>query len=82
MITTSKLLALTGAATLVVGPGGGSQNHFMLGAIDEWFTAALGGIEQTPSSVGYADLLIAPAIVGDLTSVTAPLSHAPRLGDQ
>jgi alpha-L-rhamnosidase len=54
----------------------------MLGAIDEWFTAALGGIEQIPSSVGYADLLIAPAIVGDLTSVTAPLSHAPRLGDQ
>jgi alpha-L-rhamnosidase len=51
--------------------GTGSQNHFMLGAIDKWFTTSLGGIDQSPSSVGYQDLLIAPAIVGDLTSVTA-----------
>jgi alpha-L-rhamnosidase len=51
--------------------GTGSQNHFMLGAIDKWFTASLGGIDQSPSSVAYADLLIAPAFVGDLTSVSA-----------
>jgi alpha-L-rhamnosidase len=48
---------------------GGSQNHMMLGAIDEWFTAALAGIRQAPDSVGYASLVIKPMIVGDLTHV-------------
>jgi alpha-L-rhamnosidase len=51
--------------------GSGSQNHFMLGAIDKWFTASLGGIDQSASSVAYQDLVIAPAVVGDLTSVSA-----------
>lgn len=51
--------------------GTGSQNHFMLGAIDHWFTASLGGIDQADDSVGFADLVIAPAIVGDLTHVAA-----------
>ncbi|MFD7406942.1 family 78 glycoside hydrolase catalytic domain [Streptomyces sp. NPDC059866] len=49
------------------GPGQ-SQNHFMLGAIDAWFTGRLAGIQQRPGSVGYRELLIAPAVVGDLTS--------------
>ncbi|MFJ6633633.1 family 78 glycoside hydrolase catalytic domain [Streptomyces sp. NPDC091376] len=49
------------------GPGQ-SQNHFMLGAIDAWFTGRLAGIQQRPGSVGYRELLIAPALVGDLTS--------------
>jgi alpha-L-rhamnosidase len=51
--------------------GSGSQNHFMLGAIDKWFTAGLAGIGQADDSAGFADLLIAPAIVGDLTEVAA-----------
>jgi alpha-L-rhamnosidase len=51
--------------------GTGSQNHFMLGAIDKWFTASLGGITQAPDSVAFADLVIAPAFVGDLTHVAA-----------
>jgi alpha-L-rhamnosidase len=51
--------------------GTGSQNHFMLGAIDKWFTTSLGGISQATDSVGYVDLDIAPAIVGDLTDVSA-----------
>ncbi|MFD5574445.1 family 78 glycoside hydrolase catalytic domain [Streptomyces cadmiisoli] len=49
------------------GPGQ-SQNHFMLGAIDAWFTGRLAGIQQRPGSVGYRELLIDPAVVGDLTS--------------
>lgn len=51
--------------------GTGSQNHFMLGAIDKWFTFGLAGINQAPDSVGFADLVIEPAIVGDLTHVLA-----------
>ncbi|MET7683336.1 family 78 glycoside hydrolase catalytic domain [Streptomyces sp. NPDC005423] len=52
------------------GPGQ-SQNHFMLGAIDSWFTSRLAGIAQTPDSVGYAELLIDPAVEGGPTSASA-----------
>jgi alpha-L-rhamnosidase len=51
------------------GPGQ-SQNHFMLGAIDAWFTDRVAGIEQAPGSIGYRKLLIDPAVVGDLTSAS------------
>ncbi|WP_320781793.1 family 78 glycoside hydrolase catalytic domain [Streptomyces sp. CRN 30] len=51
------------------GPGQ-SQNHFMLGAIDSWFTTRVAGIDQTADSVGYRELLIAPAVAGDLTSAS------------
>ncbi|EGX58140.1 secreted protein [Streptomyces zinciresistens K42] len=51
------------------GPGQ-SQNHFMLGAIDSWFTGYLAGIRQTPESVGYRGLLIAPAVEGTMTSAS------------
>jgi alpha-L-rhamnosidase len=47
---------------------GNSQNHFMLGAIDEWFTSGLAGIRQAPDSIGYRELEIRPAVIGDLTS--------------
>jgi alpha-L-rhamnosidase len=47
----------------------GSQNHMMLGSIDEWFTAGLAGIRQAPGSVGYGSIEIRPAVVGDLTHV-------------
>ncbi|MFF0519822.1 family 78 glycoside hydrolase catalytic domain [Actinomadura nitritigenes] len=54
------------------GPTGyGSQNHFMLGAIDEWFGAGLAGIRQADGSVGYGDLVIRPAVVGDLTRASS-----------
>jgi len=50
------------------GPTGyGSQNHFMLGAIDEWFGSGLAGIRQADGSVGFQSLVIRPAVVGDLT---------------
>ncbi|MGP2439599.1 family 78 glycoside hydrolase catalytic domain [Streptomyces sp. JW3] len=51
------------------GPGQ-SQNHFMLGAIDSWFTTRVAGIDQTADSVGYAELLIDPAVTGELTSAS------------
>lgn len=49
------------------GGSGQSQDHFMLGAIDSWFTGRLAGIQQVPGSIGYRKLLIDPAVVGDLT---------------
>ncbi len=54
------------------GPGGhGSQNHFMLGAVDAWLTGHLAGIGQSAGSVAYRDLVIRPVLVGDLTEVAA-----------
>jgi alpha-L-rhamnosidase len=47
----------------------GSQNHMMLGAIDEWFTAGLAGIRQSSGSIGYRSIEIRPAVVGDLRHV-------------
>ncbi|RKN44950.1 alpha-L-rhamnosidase [Streptomyces hoynatensis] len=46
---------------------GSSQNHFMLGAIEEWFTSSLGGITQAEDSVAFAGLVLRPVPVGDLT---------------
>ncbi|MGW1343233.1 family 78 glycoside hydrolase catalytic domain [Kribbella sp. NPDC002412] len=41
------------------GPDGhGSQNHFMLGVVDDWFTRHLAGLQ---------DEVIRPVVVGDLT---------------
>jgi alpha-L-rhamnosidase len=48
--------------------GYGSQDHFMMGAIEQWFDSSVGGISQSADSVGYRDLVIAPAVVGNLTS--------------
>jgi alpha-L-rhamnosidase len=54
------------------GPGGhGSQNHFMLGAVDAWLTGCLAGLGQRAESVAYRDLFIRPVVAGDLTEVTA-----------
>ncbi|GAA4798925.1 family 78 glycoside hydrolase catalytic domain [Streptomyces ziwulingensis] len=51
------------------GPGQ-SQNHFMLGAIDSWFTTRVAGLDQTADSIGYSELLVDPAVEGDLTSAS------------
>ncbi len=42
-----------------------SQNHCMLGHIEEWFYSGLLGIR--PQGVGYAEVYVAPQFVGDLT---------------
>jgi hypothetical protein len=49
--------------------GFGSQNHFMLGQINEWFFHDLVGIQCDPDSAGFKKIVIHPAIVGDLTWV-------------
>ncbi|MEV6110536.1 family 78 glycoside hydrolase catalytic domain [Streptomyces sp. NPDC051940] len=73
-------LAASGATALPEywdGPEGhGSQNHFMLGVIDEWFTAHLAGIQQADGSAGGRDLVIRPVLAGDLTRVEAE-HHGP-----
>ena len=45
----------------------GSQDHFMLGHIMEWFYHDLAGIQIDPSAPGYQNTVIAPSPVGDLT---------------
>jgi hypothetical protein len=44
----------------------GSQNHFMLGQINEWFFHDLAGIASDPSVPAFKKIVIHPAIVGDL----------------
>ena len=46
-----------------------SQNHFMLGQINEWLFHDLAGIQNDPANPGFSHILIKPVIVGDLTWV-------------
>ncbi|BDI28381.1 hydrolase [Capsulimonas corticalis] len=48
-----------------------SQNHFMLGQINEWFYGGLAGIQFDPNAPGFQKIVIKPAIVGDITSTRA-----------
>ncbi|GAB3748461.1 family 78 glycoside hydrolase catalytic domain [Microlunatus parietis] len=43
-----------------------SQNHFMLGAIDDWFFAHLAGLQQAPGDVGFRELIIRPRPCGGI----------------
>ncbi len=49
--------------------GGSSQNHFMLGQIEEWFYHDLAGIQ--PATNGFKQIVIAPQPVGDVHWVKA-----------
>jgi hypothetical protein len=49
----------------------GSQNHFMLGQINEWFFHDLAGIQNDPTGPGFKKIIFKPAIVGDLTWIKA-----------
>jgi hypothetical protein len=51
--------------------GGSSQDHFMLGQIQEWFFHDLAGIQNAPNSAGFQKIVIAPQIVGDIKWVRA-----------
>jgi hypothetical protein len=44
-----------------------SQNHFMLGQINEWFYHDLAGIQGDPEGPGFKKIIIKPAVVGGLT---------------
>jgi hypothetical protein len=52
---------------------GMSQNHFMLGAIDEWFYTGLAGIGQAPDSCGYRRPVIEPVMVDGIDQVAAAI---------
>ncbi len=51
--------------------GTGSQDHFMLGAIKDWFSSNLGGIQADSSAVAYNKLVIRPAVVGNLNQASS-----------
>ena len=48
-----------------------SNNHLMLGHIQQWFYEGLGGINQAENGVGYQDIIIKPELVGDISFVNA-----------
>jgi hypothetical protein len=48
-----------------------SQDHFMLGQIQEWFYQDLAGIQNAPDSPGFKKIVINPQPVGDVTWVKA-----------
>jgi hypothetical protein len=43
-----------------------SQDHFMLGQIQEWFYHDLAGIQNAPASAGFKKIVINPQPVGDV----------------
>jgi alpha-L-rhamnosidase len=47
--------------------GGSSQNHFMLGQIQEWFYHDLAGIQNVEGNAGFRKIIINPHPVGDVT---------------
>jgi alpha-L-rhamnosidase len=51
--------------------GKASQDHFMLGQINEWFYHDLAGIQDDQAGTGFKKIVIKPAIVGDLDEVNA-----------
>ncbi|MFI6350072.1 family 78 glycoside hydrolase catalytic domain [Streptomyces sp. NPDC050560] len=48
-----------------------SLNHFMLSAVDEWFSSQLAGIQQADGSAGFRELVVRPAVVGGVTHAAA-----------
>jgi alpha-L-rhamnosidase len=48
-----------------------SNNHLMLGHLMEWFYAGLAGIDQTPESVAFREVKIAPQMVGNIKEASA-----------
>ena len=53
---------------------GASENHFMLGQIDEWLFRSLSGIGQQPGTHGMRHLIIDPQTVGDITKVKTTIT--------
>ncbi|ROS21578.1 alpha-L-rhamnosidase [Rathayibacter sp. PhB127] len=60
----------TGATALTeswqgpTGPEGvASQNHFMLGAVDEWLLGDVAGLRQAPESIGWRSVVVDPHLL-------------------
>lgn len=71
-------LARSGASALPetwTGTGGaeaeGSQNHFMLGAIEEWFHTQIVGIRQMAGDIGWRSVTFAPSMIDAVESASA-----------
>lgn len=59
--------ALAETWTAVAGPEGeGSQNHLMLGMIDDWLLEVVGGLRQHPSSIAWSRVIIEPRMIPPL----------------
>ena len=52
---------------------GSSENHFMLGQIDEWFFRSLAGIRQKPGTHGFRHLVIDPQGLDGIGRVKASI---------
>ncbi len=50
---------------------GASENHFMLGQIDEWFFRSVAGIRQLPGTHGMRRLVIDPQAISGIHQVRA-----------
>lgn len=44
-----------------------SHNHLMLGHLQEWFYAQVGGIQRDPTAAAYKRFVVKPAVVGGIT---------------
>ena len=51
----------------------GSNNHYMLGTVDEWFYSHLAGISSSPSGPDYEEFVVRPHL-GDLKRLTRRMS--------
>jgi alpha-L-rhamnosidase len=57
--------------------GVASQNHFMLGAIDEWITGDVAGLRQAPDSIGWEHVAVRPLFL-DGVNDAATVFDSPR----
>ncbi len=48
----------------------GSRNHWMLGGVDNWIDGSIAGIQQASGSVNFQNVVIQPAVVGNMTSAS------------
>ena len=46
--------------------GVASQNHFMLGVIDDWLTGDVAGLRQAPGSIGWDSVVVRPILLDGL----------------
>lgn len=53
----------------------GSQNHFMLGGIEEWFYSALGGIRLLHSELPFGQIEIKPYLPAGMDHCAVSLRH-------
>lgn len=53
----------------------GSQNHFMLGGIEEWFYSGLGGVRLLHSELPFGEVEIAPYVPPEMDACAVRIRH-------